>query len=257
MTPAVVAEAMRNSGYAPFNPSIIMDNCWVDFKTLSASEAHEFIRISETSVRAITERNGIVYPQECMDALQASALLNQTIQFPEVRENFQDLAWNRQLTIDLSHSHFSSLVAGRAQAVADAAQARVELAVTQQELARRDNLRYDHCCAGEVYDEVKRTMKHNCKCGGKFSNGIAGFKAHEKNAKKHLELFPAEDWEAFYARNAANPAPRQPVATAAPALVAAPAHVAAPAAAPAPAFVAFSARTAAGRHAPPPNRLNL
>ena len=122
-----------------------MDNCWIDFKTLSASEAVEFIRISETSVRAITERNGIVYPQECMDALQASALLNQTIEFPEVRENFQDLAWNRQLTIDRSHRHISELVTQRADATAQVAQARREDAVTKAEAKRRDNLRFDHC----------------------------------------------------------------------------------------------------------------
>jgi hypothetical protein len=207
VTPAVVTEAMRNSGYAPFNPNVIMNNCWVDFKHLSKVEAVEFVRIAETSVRAITERNGIVFPQECMDALQASEMLNETIKFPEVRENFEDLAWNRQLTIDLSHAHVASLVAGRAAAAAAAEEVRVEQAATQAEQARRDNLRYDHCHDGQAWNEAKRIMTHKCKCGGKFSNGMSGFKAHEKSSNAHKERYTLEYWNRFYANN-----PPQPVA---------------------------------------------
>ena len=110
MTPAVVADSMRNSGYAPFDPSIMMNNMWNQFKLLSKVEADEVINISQTSIRAITEQRGIVYPKECMDALQASVILNETIEFPEIREKFEDLAWGRQLTVDLSHSYISQEV---------------------------------------------------------------------------------------------------------------------------------------------------
>ncbi len=207
MTPAVVADSMRNSGYAPFDPSIMMNNMWNQFKTLSKVEADEVINISETSIRTITEQRGIVYPKECMDHLQASVILNETIEFPEVRENFEDLAWGRQLTVDLSHSYISQAVRHRAERAAQAATARREADISKAEIQRRDNLRFKHCSQSHRVLE-NQNIEHRCKCGGKWSNGLPGFKAHEKSSKTHAIHFPDTFWQRYYdAPSEAIPAP--------------------------------------------------
>ena len=71
------------------------------------------------------------------------------------------------------------------------------------EIKRRDNLRYDHCFSSECITD-KRTLQHTCKCGGKFSNGLTGFKAHEKS-QVHQGRFPLADWDAFYDAHPAAP----------------------------------------------------
>jgi hypothetical protein len=188
---------MRNSGYAPFDPSIMMNNMWNQFKLLSKVEADEVINISQTSIRAITEQRGIVYPKECMDALQASVILNETIEFPEIREKFEDLAWGRQLTVDLSHSYISQEVRHRAERAAQAAIARREAALSKAEILKRDTLRFNHCSESHKLLENQNT-EHRCKCGGKWSNGLPGFKAHEKNNRTHALKFPDEYWQRHY-----------------------------------------------------------
>ena len=211
VTPAVVADSMRNSGYAPFNPGVMMNNMWNEFQELSKVEAEEVIRISETSIRAITLVRGIAYPQECMDALRASAILNETIEFPEIRENFEDLAWGRQLSVDLSHSYVSQANQQRAEMASQAAIARRDAEVSKAEMQTRDLLRMNHCTASQRITETQNT-EHKCKCGGKWSNGLQGFKAHEKNNKTHLQHFPDAYWQPHYdaqivAIPAANAAP--------------------------------------------------
>jgi hypothetical protein len=213
VTPSIVTDALQNSGYHPFKPDVMFKNMWDGFADLSTVEAQEVIRISETSVRELTNLHGIVYPGQCQEALEASELLNETIDFPEVRQNFEDLAWNRQLSIDLSHSHVARLVEERSQSVAIATQVRIEEEVAKAEQTRRDNLRYDHCVSGETMNAVKRTIQHSCKCGGKFSNGLSGFKAHEKS-QTHQDHFPSADWDTFYA---ANPPPQRAAVLPAPA----------------------------------------
>jgi hypothetical protein len=197
VTPAVVADSMRNSGYAPFDPSIMMNNMWNQFKLLSKVEADEVINISQTSIRTITEQRGIVYPRECMDHLQASEILNETIEFPEIRENFEDLAWGRQLTVDLSHSYISQVVRHRAERAAQAAIDRREEDLTKAENQRRDVLRFNHCSESQRILQNQNT-EHRCKCGGKWSNGLPGFKAHEKNNKTHVLHFPDTHWLRYY-----------------------------------------------------------
>jgi hypothetical protein len=160
-------------------------------------EADEVINISQTSIRAITEQRGIVYPKECMDALQASVILNETIEFPEIRENFEDLAWGRQLTVDLSHSYISQEVRHRAERAAQAANARREADITKAEILKRDTLRFNHCSESHKVLENQNT-EHRCKCGGKWSNGLPGFKGHEKNNKTHALKFPDEYWQRHY-----------------------------------------------------------
>lgn len=205
VTPAVVADAMRNSGYAPFNTGVMMNNMWNQFSELSKAEAEEVIKISETTIRAITEDRGIAYPQECMDALRASAILNETIEFPEIRENFEDLAWGRQLSMDLSHSYVSQTNRQRAEIANQAAIARRDAELSKAEIQRRDLLRMNHCTASQRITETQNT-EHKCKCGGKWSNGLQGFKSHEKNGK-HLQHFPDANWQSHYdAQVAANPA---------------------------------------------------
>ncbi len=205
MTPAVVADSMRNSGNAPFDPSIMMNNMWNQFKTLSTVEADEIINISQTSIRTITEQRRIVYPKECMDHLQASEILNETIEFPEVRENFEDLAWGRQLTVVLSHNYISQAVRHRAERAAQAAIVRREEDISKAEIERRDKLRFNHCSQSRRVLENQNT-EH--MCGGKWSNGLLGFKAHEKSNQTHALHFPDTFWQRYYeAPPVAIPAP--------------------------------------------------
>jgi hypothetical protein len=198
VTPAVVTDALKNSGYHPFSPSIMMNNMWDGFTDLSTSEAEEVIRISREEIANITKEQGIVYPRQCQDALENSVILRATIEFPEIRENFEDLAWNRHLTMDLSHTHVHNLVLQRAQASAEAAAVARQRTISQAEIKRRENVRFDHCTASQHTNE-KRTICHVCKCGGKWSNGMTGFKAHETTSQTHLHHFPPDTyWAALY-----------------------------------------------------------
>ena len=198
VTPAIVADALKNSGYHPFSPSIMMNNMWDGFADLSTSEAEEVIRISRGEIATITREQGLIYPQQCQDALENSVILRETIDFPEIRENFEDLAWNRHLTMDLSHTHVHDLVLQRAQASAEAAAAARERAISKAEITRRDNVRFDHCTASQ-YTNAKRTISHVCKCGGKWTNGMTGFKTHETTSQTHLQKFPPDTyWAALY-----------------------------------------------------------
>lgn len=226
VTPAIVADALKNSGYHPFSPSIMLNNMWDGFADLSTSEAEEVIRISREEIANITKEQGIVYPQQCQDALENSVILRATIEFPEIRENFEDLAWNRHLTMDLSHTHVHNLVLQRAQASREAAAAARERAISQAEIKRRENVRFDHCMESQHSNE-KRTISYVCKCGGKWSNGMTGFKSHETTSQTHLHHFPPDTyWTALYdvmpppqiELNAANPhvAANAAVATLAP-----------------------------------------
>jgi hypothetical protein len=56
----------------------------------------------------------------------------------------------------------------------------------------------------------KITIK--CKCGGKWSNGISGFKTHEDGGK-HKEHFPPDSWEGLYSAAANRADQPQPEST--------------------------------------------
>jgi hypothetical protein len=216
VTPGIVLDALKNTGYQPFSPAIMLTNMWDQFEDLSTAEANEVIRIAETEIRAITVQKGEALPSEIQEALERSEVLAQTIEFPEVRENFDALQWNRHLSMDLSHADVIRNVMQREQAELVAAAAMREVQLEAAEIKRRANLRYDHCFSSECITD-KRTLQHTCKCGGKFSNGLTGFKAHE-NSAVHQGRFPAADWDAFYARHPATQNVAAPAAAPAPAL---------------------------------------
>ena len=66
------------------------------------------------------------------------------------------------------------------------------------EIKRRENVRFDHCMESQHSNE-KRTISHVCKCGGKWSNGMTGFKSHETTSQTHLHHFPPDTyWTALY-----------------------------------------------------------
>ena len=99
--------------------------------------------------------------------------------------------------VDLSHSYISQEVRHRAERAAQAAIARREEELTKAEIQRRDVLRFNHCSESSKVLQNKN-IEHRCKCGGKWSNGLPGFKAHEKNNKTHALHFPDTHWQRFY-----------------------------------------------------------
>lgn len=105
--------------------------------------------------------------------------------------------------MDLSHAEVQQLHADRIAAAAQAEHVRVVAAADKAEEQRRDKLRFDECLASSVYDDATVKTTYNCKCGGRWSNGLTGFKSHE-SSKKYTTIFLIATWPAFYA---SHPAP--------------------------------------------------
>jgi hypothetical protein len=202
VTPAIVQDAFRVAGYHPYNPAKIMHNMWATFEHLSQAEAEAALEVAEGPLRDLAERRGLVYPIEVNAAITQSEILSAVIDLPEVSPDFDMRRWNMQSTMDLSHAEVQQLHADRIAAAAQAEQERVLVATDKAECARRDKLRFDECVSSSATDERTYKTTWRCKCGGKWSNAITGFKAHE-TSKSHTDMFPTAGWHGFYAANPA------------------------------------------------------
>ncbi len=58
-------------------------------------------------------------------------------------------------------------------------------------------LRFAECEQSRDVEAVTGKITYKCKCGGKWSNGITGFKGHE-DCGKHKQHFPPDSWEGLY-----------------------------------------------------------
>ena len=66
--------------------------------------------------------------------------------------------------------------------------------------------RFTECQASRTFDETKQKDVFKCKCGGKWTNGLDGFKGHEKTVQ-HEKKYKPDMWEQLYPAAPAPPAP--------------------------------------------------
>jgi hypothetical protein len=154
-------------------------------------------------LRVISEQRGVIWPKEVMAAIAADPTLGPVIDLPDVPDDWEMRRWNMQSTMDLSHEQVQALHDARIAAAVQAEQEKRVAAADKAEVARRDKLRFDECCVSRVTNDQTYKTTYICKCGGKWSNDISGFKSHETSGK-HEKHFPPASWDGFYA---VNPAP--------------------------------------------------
>lgn len=64
---------------------------------------------------------------------------------------------------------------------------------TPSELKNRNT----RCEASRIFDQTKQKDIFKWKCGGKWTNGLDGFKMHESSAKHRMKFTPS-DWDVMY-----------------------------------------------------------
>ena len=190
------------AGYHPYDPAKLMHNMWETFQHLITAEAKEALAVAEGPLRVLGESRGVIFPLEVNAAIESSEILGAVVELPEVPPEFDLRRWNMQSTMDLSHEVVQQLHADRIAAVAQAEHERNVAAADKAEQLRRDKLRFDECVSSSVHEEASYKTTYMCKCGGKWSNGIAGFKGHEQS-KTHNTMFPIASWPSFYASHPA------------------------------------------------------
>ena len=197
VTPAIVDDAFEVAGYDPYDPAKMMYNMWSTFRELSEAEAREALRIAEGPLRQISERRGVIWAEEVVSAIQESVVLGPVIELPEIPEHSELKRWNMQSTMDLSHNEVQELHDARIAAAESAQRAQAAADADADEFKRRLLLRFAECEQSRDVEAVTGKITVKCKCGGKWSNGLAGFKGHEDGGK-HKQMFPVDSWEGAY-----------------------------------------------------------
>jgi hypothetical protein len=209
VTPAIVDDAFEVAGYDPSDPAKMMYNMWSTFKELSEAEAREALRTAEGPLRQISERRGVIWAEEVVSAIQESVVLGPVLELPLIPEHSELKRWNVQSTMDLSHNEVQELHDARIAAAESAQRAQAAANADADESERRLFLRFAECEQSRDVEAVTGKITFKCKCGGKWSNGIAGFKGHEDGGR-HKQLFPVDSWEGLYSAAANNADQPQP-----------------------------------------------
>jgi hypothetical protein len=202
VTPAIVDDAFELAGYDPYDPAKMMHNMWSTFKHLSEAEGREALRIAEGPLRQIGERRGVIWAEEIMAAIEESEVLGPVIELPQIPEHSELKRWNMQSTMDLSNDEVQKLHDARLAAAAAAQRVQAAANADEEEKKRRLTLRFTECEQSRDVEAVTGKVTHKCKCGGKWSNGMVGFKNHEDGGK-HKQQFPVASWDALYSVNVA------------------------------------------------------
>jgi hypothetical protein len=211
VTPVIVNDAFRVAGYDPYDPAKMMHNMWTTFGSLTEAEGKAALAIAEGPLRAIGEQRGVIWPKEVLAAIEADPTLGPVIQLPDIPEDFELRRWNMQSTMDLSHDEVQALHDARIAAAAVEQQEQAVADADAEEIRRKATLRFQECELSHVVDATTHKITHKCKCGGKWTNGMTGFKNHE-DGKNHKQHFPPDGWEALYsAPPAAQPPAAQPL----------------------------------------------
>jgi len=197
VTPAIVDDAFEVAGYDPYDPAKMMHNMWSTFKELSEAEAREALQIAEGPLRQIADRRGVIWEEEVVCAIQESEVLGPVIELPQIPEHSEMKRWNMQSTMDLSHNEVQQLHDARIAAAESAQRAQAAADADADESKRRLLLRFAECEQSRDVEAVTGKITYKCKCGGKWSNGITGFKGHEDGGK-HKQHFPPDSWEGLY-----------------------------------------------------------
>jgi hypothetical protein len=204
ITPSVVNDGHVAAGLHPFDRNRMMGKMWPQFNTLTRADAAHVNTLMDTDFADFGRRKGWIHSSFIKDMIQRKA--DTDINFPPMPANFDRFAINRQGAMNLSHEevgiHYEELRAERLQVVV----ARQQRQLSKQEENQRVMFRFTECQASRTFDETRQKDVFKCKCGGKWTNGLDGFKSHEKSGQ-HEKKYNPNMWEQLYPAAPAPPAP--------------------------------------------------
>jgi hypothetical protein len=200
ITPRVVNDGHRVAGLYPFDRNKMMGKMWPAFNSLSVSDTAHVNRLMDGPFKEIGERQGWVKTSQIVASVREKQ--DTAITFPHLSANFDNFIINRQGAMYLSHQEVQNMQEERMEEQRQEVEERVQRALSKREINERALIRSNHCEASRSFDDTKQKFNCKCKCGGKWTNGVDGFKSHEKNSK-HEAFFPPNEWDQLYPQRAA------------------------------------------------------
>jgi hypothetical protein len=204
ITPSVVNDGHLAAGLHPFDRNRMMGKMWPQFNTLTIADTAHVNTLMDTDFADFGRRKGWIHSSFIKEMIQRKA--DTAITFPPMSANFDRFVINRQGAMDLSHveveNHYQELREERQQV----ALARQQRQLSKQEENQRALFRFTQCQESRTFDPDKQKDSFKCKCGGKWTNGLDGFKSHEKSTQ-HERKYNPNMWEQLYPAAPAPPAP--------------------------------------------------
>jgi hypothetical protein len=195
-----VNDGHRVAGLYPFDRNKMMGKMWPAFNSLSASDTAHVNRLMDGPFKEIGERQGWVKTSQIVASVREKQ--DTAITFPHLSSNFDNFIINRQGAMYLSHQEVQNMQEERMEGQRQVVEERVRRTLSKREMNERALIRSNHCEASRSFDDTKQKFNCKCKCGGKWTNGVDGFKSHEKNSK-HEAFFPPNEWDQLYPQRAA------------------------------------------------------
>lgn len=213
ITPNIVNDGHRVTGLHPFDRNKMMSKMWPAFKTLTIADTAHVNRLMDGPFDELGRQQGWVKRSQIQELINSKR--DTAITFPNISANFDNHVLNRQDAVNLSHEQVLGMFRDRMEQAQAAVVIRQQRLLSTLELNRRALFRANRCEESRTFDESKQKFIFKCRCGGKWQNGVDGFKSHE-TSRKHELKYPPDSWnEELYAvlpaaAPAANDAPAAP-----------------------------------------------
>jgi hypothetical protein len=195
ITPKVVNDGHRAAGLHPFDRNKLMGKMYPLFKTLTSSDTSHINNLMDGQMTVIGRRHGWIKSSIIQQLVNAKR--DTGIKFPPISPNFDMFVINRQGAMNLSHVEILEMHQARIEERHQEVAHRQQRQLSNEDENRLLLFRASHCEASRSFDSTQLINKFKCKCGGKWSNGLSGFKSHEKNGK-HTRKYPPDDWDRLY-----------------------------------------------------------
>jgi hypothetical protein len=191
ITPNIVNDGHRVTGLHPFDRNKMMSKMWPAFKTLTIADTAHVNRLMDGPFDELGRQQGWVKRSQIQELINAKR--DTAITFPNISANFDNHVLNRQDAVNLSHEQVLGMFRDRMEQEQELVINRQQRLLSAQELNRRALFRSNRCEESRTFDETKQKFFFKCRCGGKWQNGVDGFKGHETSGK-HLAKYPADSW---------------------------------------------------------------
>jgi hypothetical protein len=191
ITPNIVNDGHRVTGLHPFERNKMMSKMWPAFKTLTIADTAHVNRLIDGPFDELGRQQGWVKRSQIQELIKAKR--DTAITFPNISANFDNHVLNRQDAVNLSHEQVLGMFRDRMEQEQDIVVNRQQRILSAQELNRRALFRSNRCEESRTFDESKQKFFFKCRCGGKWQNGVDGFKSHE-TSRKHEAKYPPDSW---------------------------------------------------------------
>jgi hypothetical protein len=191
ITPNIVNDGHRVTGLHPFERNKMLSKMWPAFKTLTIADTAHVNQLMDGPFDELGRQQGWVKRSQIQELINAKR--DTAITFPIISANCDNHVLNRQDAVNLSHEQVLGMFRDRMEQAQAAVVIRQQRILSTQELNRRALFRSNRCEERRTFDDSKQKFVFKCRCGGKWQNGVDGFKSHE-TSKKHLKKYPADSW---------------------------------------------------------------